>query len=154
MIERKGDMFAEYLSPEVIYVITTNGYVKNDGSAVMGRGTALVAAQINKSLPKVLGDLLLSHGNRPFLLPGNFVSLPVKHKWDEKADLGLIDMSLQHLYSLLVHYWTPERKVYLPRPGCGNGQLSWDTVQPFVEDFVRACSDTGRYGIPVTVWSL
>ena len=146
MIERTGDMFAEYLSPEVVYVITTNGYVRNDGSAVMGRGTALRAATLHKDVPRILGDLLLSYGNRPFILPYNFVTLPVKHKWDEKADTELIIRSLAGLKHLLRIYGQG-RQIYLPRPGCGNGQLDWGTVSPIVNEWF---GDDNH----VVVWSL
>ena len=146
MIEQQGNMFFEYLDPGVVYVITTNGYVRNDGAAVMGRGTAKVAATLNPSLPRILGDLLLAYGNRPYVLPGNFVTLPVKHNWDEKADVDLINESLKglgYLYSL--YDWTT-RQMYLPRPGCGNGQLSWHQVEPLVKEWFDFSN--------VTVWSL
>ena len=146
MIERVGDMFAEYLDPGVVYVITTNGYVRNDGAAVMGRGTALAAAQLHGDLPHILGELLLTYGNRPFVLPYGFVTLPVKHKWDEKADLELIGRSLYWLVELLDMY-SGNRLIYLPRPGCGNGQLAWDAVRPLVAAHFENDAD-------VTVWSL
>lgn len=145
MIERQGDMFEEYLDPGVVYVITTNGYVKNDGTAVMGRGVAKIAAIISPRLPSILGDLLLSYGNKPYILPGGFVTLPVKHKWDEKADLDLIRDSLDGLWFLMRMY-NRNKRMYLPRPGCGNGQLSWDVVKPVVENW--------NWPDSVTVWSL
>jgi hypothetical protein len=147
MKEAKGDMFAEYLSPEVVYVITTNGYVKNNGEAVMGRGVAKVAAQLRKNTPSILGDLLLAHGNIPFVLPGNFVTLPVKHKWSEKADLELIEQSLIKFRNLYYTYGWRDRQIYVPRPGCGNGQLQWEEVRPLMERFTRDSDN-------VTVWSL
>ena len=147
MIECQGDMLAEYLSPEVIYVITTNGYVKNNGQAVMGRGTAKAAADLHKDLPAYLGDLILAYGNRPFLLPYNFITLPVKYNWDEPADLELIGQSLDRLWFLLRTYdWFGNKQVYLPRPGCGNGQLDWAQVKPVVENW--------NWGDNVTVWNL
>jgi hypothetical protein len=149
MIERQGNMFAEYLSPEVIYVITTNGYIRNDGCAVLGRGVAKVAASLRKELPHILGDYLLSYGNFPFVLPGNFVTLPVKHRWDEKADPTLIERSLFILEDLIAAYgWTVAsgKTIYLPRPGCGNGQLGWEQVRPLVEYHMNYEN--------VVVWSL
>lgn len=146
MIEVTGDMFEDYLDPGVWYVITTNGYVKNNGEAVMGAGTALVAANLHRNLPALLGDLLLSHGNRPYLLPYGFVSLPVKHHWKEKADDELIARSLSAFRRLYNEYAKPDTQVYLPRPGCGNGGLSWYHVRPLVENVL--------YGLPLTVWSL
>ncbi len=143
MIEVTGDMFEDYLDPGVAYVVTTNGYVRNNGTAVMGAGTAKDAAQLHKDLPRILGDLILAHGNRPYLLPYGFVSLPVKHHWKEKADLDLIDTSLMLLWELYELYFR-NKEVYLPRPGCGNGGLSWYHVRPLVENYFPNA----------TVWSL
>lgn len=135
MIERQGNMFEEYLSPEVIYVICTNGSVRNDGAAVMGRGTALAAANINPALPRLLGDLLLTFGNRPFILPGNFVTLPTKDDWRNPANGDLIEESLYKLFKLMDHYDEDrQRTIYLPRPGVGNGGLTWFEVEGMVED--------------------
>ena len=145
MKEQTGDMFDEYLSPEILYVITTNGYVKNDGRAVMGRGTAYEATQLQKGIDRILGDYILAWGNRPFLLPGNMASLPVKHHWKEKADVELISLSLGRLFDLWNSIGRP--KLYLPRPGCGNGQLSWYHVRSLVESRFSGKGD-------VTIWSL
>lgn len=145
MIEVTGDMFEEYLDPGVWYVITTNGYVKNNGQAVMGAGTAKYARDLHPDLSRILGDLVLSHGNVPFLLPYGFVSLPVKHHWKEKADIELINRSL-FLLRELYHLYGEGKTIYLPRPGCGNGGLSWYHVKPLVERILG--------GYPIVVWSL
>lgn len=131
------DMFADYLLPDVLYCITTNGDVKRNGECVMGRGTALRAKELRPMIAKELGDLILTFGNRPFLLPGNFVSLPVKHHWDESADPVLIRRSIQHIASILrVYDWGG--LVFLPRPGCGNGQLKWKDMRDMVTDLVAS----------------
>lgn len=44
--------------------ITTNGFIKANGEAVMGRGCALEAAQAFPNVPKLLGALITSKGNR------------------------------------------------------------------------------------------
>ena len=149
MIERSGDMFEEYLDPGVIYVITTNGYVKNNGEAVMGRGTAAVAKSLSPRLPSILGDLLISYGNKPYLLPGGFVTLPVKHHWQEHADPDLIRDSLTMFCNLYAVYgWQFNgRQVYVPWPGIGNGQLAKTVVAPIVEAWL------GDYD-NIVMWSL
>jgi len=60
MIEYKGDMFQADMDA---IVITTNGYVKANGEAVMGRGCALTAQQMFPDLPELLGSKLTNHGN-------------------------------------------------------------------------------------------
>ncbi len=145
MNEQTGDMFQNYLEPDVLYVITTNGYVKNDQTAVMGAGVAKTATELQKNVRRILGDYILAWGNRCYLLPGNMVSLPVKHHWKEKADEDLIARSLAQLRGMWIDLGRP--RLYLPRPGCGNGGLSWYHVRPLVESYF---GNEDR----VSVWSL
>ncbi len=131
------DMFADYMLPDVLYVVTTNGFVKTNGTCVMGRGTAKMAAELHPTLPAVLGDLILGHGNRPYMLPGNMMSLPVKHVWNEPADPMLIRRSLQQA-SILLRLYEHDGPVFVPRPGCGNGQLKWEDMRDMVEGLIAA----------------
>lgn len=140
------DMFQDYLLPNVLYVITTNGSVKNDGDAVMGRGVARRAVELHPILPKLLGDSLQSFGNRPVPLIGNFITLPVKHSWKEPADVALIRRSIQRA-SVLFRYLEWSGIVFLPRPGCGNGGLKWSDLRGMVTDLIAATWDVGEVGI-------
>ncbi len=114
-------------------VITTNGFVKNDGRCVMGRGCARQARDRFPGLDKHLGGLIKKHGNRVMRL-GVYdgvmlASLPVKHHWRETADLRLIERSLRQLVELADKFGY--EKVAVPRPGCGNGSLDWEgEVEP------------------------
>src|SRR3990167_6251952 len=79
-------------------VITTNGFVRSDGKAVMGRGVALQAAQKFTNLACEFGGLLKVHGNHVMGFPDyRLLTMPVKHNWYEKADLELIERSCQEL---------------------------------------------------------
>lgn len=123
--------------PADVRVITTNGFVKKNGEAVMGRGCALEAAKKYPSLPKVLGDHIKSNGNHVSWLYGCdrgelLWSFPVKHNWYEKADLTLIERSARELYNEF-NAKKSVKVVVLPRPGCGNGQLNWNDVRPILE---------------------
>jgi len=68
--------------------ITTNGYVKKDGTAVMGKGIALQAVEQWPEVSRILGDLIRRKGNRVHILEGipnylekaKLVSFPVKPK--------------------------------------------------------------------------
>lgn len=54
---------------------------------------------------------------------------------DCKSDLALIEQSLKDLVKYMVV--NPDKKVYLPRPGCGIGGLDWEIdVKPLVEEYV------------------
>lgn len=120
-------------------VITTNGFVKKDGSAVMGRGIALQAAKRFPDLKWVLGGAIKAAGNHTLWLGeykdehGKYeiISLPVKHNWWEKADIHLIERSLTELVNAVID--NTDSPIYLVRPGCGNGQLNWINVKPIVE---------------------
>ena len=131
-----GDLFktAVDLNADVI-VITTNGFVKNDGTAVMGRGVALTAARVWPTLPAMLGTAIRSTGNHVHILYVDdgrcVVTLPVKNAWWENADLELIDRSVLELVK-----WADEsdwKVIVLPRPGCANGRLDWNDVRPILE---------------------
>lgn len=125
--------------------ITTNGTVKKNGEAVMGRGCALEAKRLFPGLALTLGRKILDGGNVPHILiaedrsaipdvPWNgqrflLISFPVKHAWYEQADLNLIEQSAQKLLTLI----PPKLTVALPRPGCGNGSLQWPDVLAVLE---------------------
>lgn len=112
--------------------ISSNGTVKKNGWAVMGRGVAWEAAQLFPSIPYLLGKALLTKGNYVhFFSEHNLYTFPVKHYWYEKADIKLIKFSAKQLRDL------SEGEVYLVRPGCGNGQLKWDDVREVIAPILR-----------------
>lgn len=137
MIEVSGNLWTY---PADVRVITTNGFVKNDGRAVMGRGCALEAAHRWPDLPKLLGRAILDHGNHVQLMPAssgilNLYTFPVKHNWWETADLDLILRSAHELVACVQDGLEALNiVVVIPRPGCGNGNLSWRDVQPILAD--------------------
>ena len=143
------DMFLE--TADAI-CLTTNGTVKRNDAAVMGRGNALQARRHWYGIDRLLGRLL-KKGNKvrvltretdaglkylrlprtkgePLLcpVPWHIVAFPVKHQWQEEADLDLIRTSAKELRRVIKdRKW---KRVLLPRPGCGNGQLRWEKVKP------------------------
>lgn len=112
-------------------VIPTNGFVKNDGTNVMGRGLARVASTRIQTLPGLLGGLLAREGNHVYAFPELRVfTFPVKDHWRDDASLELIEQSCQELKpkaEMLRKF-----PVYIPRVGCGNGRLSWEDVRPLL----------------------
>jgi hypothetical protein len=114
--------------------ITTNGTIKTDGRAVMGRGVALQACGRYLGLRKIQGRALTEFGNVPTILalgPPALVSFPVKHVWSDWADLELIDQSARLLVALTEREgWA---QIVLPRPGCNNGRRNWTKdVEPIL----------------------
>jgi len=63
MIEAFGNIW-DHIDEYDAIVITTNGFVKNNGEAVMGRGIALEAKERYPELPRWLGTALTIKGNR------------------------------------------------------------------------------------------
>ena len=145
MLETFGDLWDLAEQGCDALVITTNGYVRKDGRAVMGRGIAKEAADRFLELPAFLGSAIRREGNHCFLFawqPYDIVTFPVKptfgpnHEpgWKVKAQLPLIEASAKELVTFADRYdWTD---VLLPRPGCGNGGLKWAQVQPVLKDIL------------------
>lgn len=138
MIDVTGDLWTY---PADVRVITTNGAVRKDGFAVMGRGCAKEAAERFCDLQELLGAEISKHGNHVhhFFCPtgriiGHYehiVTFPVKHHWREQADMDLIWQSTKELLDLAGNTYLGEswKTIVMPRPGCGNGRLSWDDVR-------------------------
>ncbi|MCA1799710.1 MAG: hypothetical protein LC650_00140 [Actinobacteria bacterium] len=126
-----------------ILFITTNGFIKTNGRAVMGAGVAKEAVQRIPGIDLELGRKMVKFGNIPMRLAGpglklnydrNVVSFPVKHNWFERADLDLIAESAGKVVSF-VHWGIIHEDIpmFLPRPGCGNGGLTWPAVRDRLE---------------------
>lgn len=141
--------------------ITTNGFVTARGNGVMGMGIAKSMSDQYCELPGLLGQHIRSHGNVVGELmavgPTKILSFPVKpksivlkdpsqvvkHAKDKypvdalvpgfhcKAEVDIIIKSLHELVELadVMKY----RHVVLPIPGCGAGELSYQSVRPFCE---------------------
>jgi len=132
MIEVVGNLWSY---PADFRVITTNGTVKANGCAVMGRGCAREATLRYPTLSRLLGERLRARGNHVHFFSDQelgdrlgLFTFPVKHDWHDPADLALIEQSTAELARQLL-----ASSIYvLPRPGCGNGQRTWDEVRPLV----------------------
>jgi hypothetical protein len=131
MKEVVGDLWTY---PADVRVITTNGFVKKNGEAVMGRGCALEATKKFPGIAALLGSRIKTRGNIVQILhdgPPALVSFPVKHQWMEKADPDLIGVGAMVLRAFAdLQGW---KTVVVPRPGCGNGGLKWEDVKPLLE---------------------
>jgi hypothetical protein len=134
MIEAEGDLW-DFHAIGAWVAITTNGFVKKNGEAVMGRGVAKEAAQRFPWLPAQLGERTLSAGNHVQIFSHiRLFTFPVKHHWHEPADPDLIVQSARELRGFLDDPGVLRlpKRVYLVRPGCGNGQLRWEDVRPLI----------------------
>jgi hypothetical protein len=83
-------------------------------------------------IEKRLAELLKTKGNHVHYLTQGIVSFPTKHDWRDKSDLRLIRRSAQELLELVnKNCW---ESVIVPRPGCNNGGLEWETVKNVLEE--------------------
>lgn len=117
--------------------VTTNGIIKQNGYAVMGKGIALEADR-RYGLSKKLGKELQLHGNHVHFL-GDFnngpnrnvriLSFPTKNDWRNNSDLTLIRRSAYELIAACIEHGI--KQCYLPPAGCGCGGLDFETqVKP------------------------
>jgi hypothetical protein len=144
MKEVTGDLWTY---PAAVRCITTNGFVKKDGTAVMGRGCAWEASQRWPHLSGVFGSALREYGNSVIMLSALYninnrweedfelVTFPVKHQWYQKADINLIEQSAIQLMDMLDNEYPNDEGhvILIPRPGCGNGKLEWSDVKKVLE---------------------
>ena len=143
-------------------VITTNGFVKKDGSCVMGRGIAKQIANMFPRVPKILGERILRHGNKVHHLTESptLISFPVKATseiydgtnavahmvknlklgdkvpgWACKARIDIIEKSLQEIVELADNnpHW---KRILIPKVGCGAGELDFKVIKPLMEQYL------------------
>ncbi len=137
-----------------IICITTNGFIKKNNQGVLGRGNALAAATRYPTLPINLAIHIKQNGNVVGPIGKRIISFPVKPAsgnyeqvldkvrymykpgnqipgYHCKADLKLIEQSLNQLGEFINKFNLEE--VYLPLPGCNNGELEFKDVEPILE---------------------
>jgi hypothetical protein len=128
MLEQCGNMWK--IVDADARCVTTNGVVKSNGNAVMGRGVAMQARQRYIGVDRELGQLLRARGNHVHKLAEDLVSFPTKNDWRHISSRVLIERSARELVALAdAEGWN---RVLLPRPGCGAGGLRWVEVQPII----------------------
>lgn len=132
MKEVKNDIWSLWEKGYFI-VIPTNGIVKKNGENVMGKGLALQAKNKFPTLPKSLGAVIKLSGNVVVRFnEWRIITFPTKHDWREKASLELIERSCIDLVNILDVSGT-KTPVYIPKVGCGYGNLDWEDVKPILE---------------------
>jgi hypothetical protein len=144
MLEEIGDIW-DYYNAGCWIVITTNGNVRSDGEAVMGRGIAFQAKQHLPELPKMLAANTRALGASTFSFSQyHLFTLATKYNWWEKSNIELIRNNVCVLRTLAIWYTKSGCSelsnvfpVYLPRLGCSNGGLHWESdVRPFLSKYL------------------
>jgi macro domain-containing protein len=136
MLEVKGNLWTYTPNGDEVdaRVVTTNGSLKVNGLAVMGKGTALQAKSKFPDLPLLLGQKIKTHGNHVFRFKiGNnhLVTFPTKRNWyDKKSDEELIAQSFQELKLMVKAMgW---KVIVMPKPGVGAGGLDWKELKHYL----------------------
>jgi hypothetical protein len=131
MLEECGDFWTV---PADLRCITTNGALRRNGNAIMGKGIALEARRRYHAVEAILGSYINRYGNHVFSLGYDLISFPTKYHWKQDSDIQLIKRSAQELVMLLKD--SPAKRVLLTRPGCGNGNLKWPDVNVVIQDIL------------------
>lgn len=149
MLERQGNIW-DHVSEYDAVVITTNGFVKKNGEAVIGSGIALEAKNRFPWFALALGKLLKAYGNHVFMVEHPeywlheplLITMPTKPEygpnkipgWKAKSDIMLIMFSLGQLVRLVDEIGI--NRILMPRPGCGSGGLKWEDVKPIIKPYL------------------
>lgn len=136
MIEKQGNIWTRYCQPNEFLCVTTNSTLNNKLELVMGAGVALEAKKRMPWLPYFLGPTAGGQEYNFRICPNNIIALQTKFHWKDPSPLDLIERSVRALSLQMRHY--PNFIINMTRPGCGHGQLSWETqVKPICEDFLK-----------------
>lgn len=118
--------------PDDVKVITTNGNIKNNGTAVMGKGIALQASERFPTLSLMYAEHLRNYGiSCAYYHSYKLILFPTKYNWKEKSILNLIRKSMEELAKICRN--NNIKRVVIPRVGCGNGLLEWNVVKRSIQ---------------------
>lgn len=144
-------------------IITTNGFVKANGEAVMGRGIAKLVADAIPSFAYELGTLIRLGGNKVHHVMNHnkmaLVTAPVKPARVIYDGTNVVAHAAYQFHpgDSVPGFWAkaiPERivatchdlvglanvmgwqTILCPRFGCGAGELNWEDIKPMIEDIL------------------
>ena len=133
----------------VMYVVTTNAFIKGSGELVMGRGAAFQVKTKFPHLPKEcgvainqLGSYPVSYGFLEIRSPyrigkAGFGIFQVKNNYSDDANINIIVKAC-----LALKKWmdsNPAVNVRMNYPGIGNGRLTRATVEPVLTSILKDC---------------
>lgn len=108
-------------------VVPTNTICKSDGTAVMGAGLALAAAQCFPDLPARYGAALAAGTTRIVVNDHRLLLAPTKNDWRRPAVVDLVHQLLDAVAGWSTAH--PAEAVAVAAPGCGRGGLPWPQVR-------------------------
>lgn len=101
----------------------------------MGRGSALDVKRAWPKLPRFFGNRVEYIRNNYIIFEPetNIGCFRVKDEYDEAADLGLIEQSVDSLSEYLRRWFLTDIEVHMPFPGIGAGQRTKEEVLPLID---------------------
>ena len=127
------------LTNDTITVIYNSETLEEKVFKPMSGGIALEAGILNRNLPIIMAECIRNNSyylGKDLFSGAELMRFPTMHNIGEYADLLLVKSNLYRVKEYCLS--NPERKVYLPRPGCGIGDLDWeDEVKPLCEEIFK-----------------
>lgn len=133
-------------SEDKYFCVTTNGIIKKDGNAVMGAGIAKIINSYYPETSIVLGKYLSNKISSDFKFihflgkynNNRILSFQTKYHWKDDSDIDLIKMSCKELLMAYEKkYLNHNYNIYLPMPGCSNGNLEISFVKNNIEPILN-----------------
>lgn len=127
----KGDLFE---SKDTFKLITTNAFIKKDGTLVMGAGAAKFARDSFSGIDLQFGNLITMHPTPEkygVIISNKFGAFQVKYHFKDLADLELIKNSCEKLKVLAIAM--PLKTFSINFPGIGNGKRTYEEVLSVIE---------------------
>lgn len=135
-----------------IVCITTNYGWTRLSTNVMGAGVAKEAASRFPLLPGLYGEFCKNYyaltqedtipcqaykNERLICFATKKLNIDAPYlSWKHNSNKRQIIHSAKSLVTLIRQNRWGKRKIYLPRPGCANGGLTWDFVKPLIQDIL------------------
>lgn len=132
----RGDMWSAWERAD-LFCITTNSFIRSDGTLTMGRGIALQAKQRFPGIERALATHIQHLGAYGLLISerwpaAKLAAFQTKRHFADNSELKLIQLATDRLLIwALTHH---DAEIHLPFPGIGNGRLSREAVLPIIGD--------------------
>lgn len=120
-----------------VKLITTNGNIKRDGTSVMGKGIALEASKKFRDLPSMYANHIRKNNISCAYYPSyKLILFPTKYNYWQNSNLILIRKSMEETLKICKN--NNIERVVMPKVGCGNGLLYWNSVKRTIEDILMS----------------
>lgn len=130
------------LTNDTVYEIYDAATMTKFKKNVMGGGIAREARDRNANLEYICAEAILSDSfslGIDELTGAEMLRFSTKQDVKNNSDLYTIEKSLCKLKEYIEN--NPNKKIYLPRPGCGLGGLNWDNVKYLCENYLGTYSN-------------